>query len=100
LRALSDVLGNRLPYDSREAVRTAIAADAPHFGEIGTRPSVPPADVAIWSAIGAPGPVDDSAPLASPITDFYLTNPIARASVTMAECSRIFLNPAQRMAAE
>ena len=27
------------------------------------------------------------APFASPVKDFYLTNPIARASVTMAECS-------------
>jgi NADH-quinone oxidoreductase subunit G len=37
--------------------------------------------------LGAPGPLD-TAPLASPIRDFYLTNPIARASVTMAECAR------------
>ena len=28
-----------------------------------------------------------SAPLASPIDDFYLTNPVARASRIMAECS-------------
>jgi hypothetical protein len=27
----------------------------------------------------------------SPVTDFYLTNPIARASKTMAECSRLAL---------
>ena len=39
------------------------------------------------------------APLESPIADFYLTNPIARASETMAECSRLFVQRTQ-MAAE
>jgi hypothetical protein len=32
-----------------------------------------------------------SAPLKKPISDFYLTNPIARASVTMAACSKAFV---------
>jgi NADH-quinone oxidoreductase subunit G len=31
----------------------------------------------------------DKAPFASPIEDFYLTNPIARASAVMAECSAL-----------
>jgi hypothetical protein len=34
------------------------------------------------------------------MADFYLTNPIARASATMAECSRIFVTGARPMAAE
>ncbi|MHB8287565.1 MAG: hypothetical protein ACYDD1_23210, partial [Caulobacteraceae bacterium] len=38
------------------------------------------------AAVGAKGETGDTA-FASPIDDFYLTNPIARASVTMAECS-------------
>jgi NADH-quinone oxidoreductase subunit G len=100
LRALSDVVGKRLPYDDRDALRRAIVADAPHFGELGTAPPSPGADAAIWSAIGSAGPVDASQPLSSPISDFYLTNPIARASETMAECSRIFVAGAQQMAAE
>jgi NADH-quinone oxidoreductase subunit G len=37
--------------------------------------------------LGAPGPVSQDT-LRSPITDFYLTNPIARASETMAACSK------------
>jgi len=34
---------------------------------------------------GKPG----DAPFASPVKDFYLTNPIARASAIMAECSAL-----------
>ena len=35
---------------------------------------------------------------ASPIRDFYLTNPIARASVVLAECSAMHLGPAAEAA--
>jgi NADH-quinone oxidoreductase subunit G len=100
LRALSDVLGKRLPYDDRDTLRAAITAEAPHFAEIGALPARPAADPGIWDAIGVAGQPNASLPLASPIVDFYLTNPIARASETMAECSRIFVSGAQRMAAE
>ena len=57
------------------------------------------ANSAIWEKIGVAGPINAD-PLASPISDFYLTNPIARASLTMAECSRIFVGGAEKMAAE
>ncbi len=100
LRALSDVVGKRLPYNDRDALRAAIAVDAPHFAHIGQLPPPPPADAAIWNAIGTAGAVNAALPLASPIADFYLTNPIARASATMAECSRIFVGSARKMAAE
>jgi NADH-quinone oxidoreductase subunit G len=100
LRALSDVAGRRLPYDDRDALRRAIAAQVPHLSEPGVLPPRPPADAAIWEAIGTPGPTDESRPFVSPIADFYLTNPIARASETMAECSRLFVDKAQQMAAE
>ncbi len=100
LRALSDVVGKRLPYDDRDALRKAIAADAPQFAEIGVLPWQPGADLAIWDAIGTAGPVDASAPLSSQVVDFYLTNPIARASQKMAECSRTLVKIPARMAAE
>jgi NADH-quinone oxidoreductase subunit G len=100
LRAFSDVIGKRLPYDDREALSAAIVADAPHFAKIGTLPAPPGADASVWEAIGAEGPVDPAPSLASPLTDFYLTNPIARASLTMAECSRIFIGAPHRLAAE
>ena len=100
IRALSDVLGHRLPYNDRDQLRATIIADAPHFSQIGALPPPPEADPAIWNAIGAVGDLNAGLPLASPIADFYLTNPIARASETMAECSRIFVGGAQKMAAE
>jgi NADH-quinone oxidoreductase subunit G len=100
LRALSQALGRTLPYDDRDALRAAIMADAPQFGEIGQLPTPPAADPAIWESIGTRGPVNGDLALESPVADFYLTNPIARASQTMAECSRIFVSGAQKMAAE
>ena len=100
LRALSDVAGKRLPYDNRDGLRRAIVADAPHFAEPGIVPASAGADAAIWGAIGTAGDIDASRPLVSPIADFYFTNPIARASLTMAECSRIFVSSASKMAAE
>ncbi len=100
LRALSEVLGKKLPYDDRESLRRAIVADAPHFAKPGEAPTHQGADLSIWSNIGKAGAIDAKLPLASPIADFYLTNPIARASVTMAECSRIFVGGQSRMAAE
>jgi NADH-quinone oxidoreductase subunit G len=100
LRALSDVLGKRLPYDNLEALRAAIVADAPHFANIAAAPVHAGADPAVWSAVGAEGPLDPALGLASPIADFYLTNPIARASETMAICSREFVTPATQLAAE
>jgi NADH-quinone oxidoreductase subunit G len=100
LRALSDVLGKRLPYDNRDALLRAIYADAPQFEDEGVLPVSPAADASIWDAIGVTGSVNADMPLVSPVGDFYLTNPIARASETMAECSRILVGGAQKMAAE
>ena len=51
------------------------------------------------AALGAKGDVSD-APFATPVDDFYLTNPIARASVTMAECAAAGASGAAKMAAE
>ncbi len=99
LRALSAVARKQLPYDDLDALRRAIIADAPHFGERDQAPAQPGADPVIWNAIGAPGTIDAKLPLVSPVVDFYLTNPIARASETMAECSRLFVQPSQ-LAAE
>jgi len=99
LRALSDLAGKRLPYDDIEGVRRAILTDVPHFAVRDRAAAQPGADPAIWNAIGVAGPVDENRPLRSTVTDFYLTNAIARSSETMAECSRLFAHPA-KLAAE
>jgi len=49
LRALSETLGQRLPYDNLEAVRAAIVAQVPHFGTLNTVPTYAGADPAIWA---------------------------------------------------
>lgn len=96
LRALSNYIGNPLPYDDLFALRQAMIADAPNFGRIGQRPSQE-AQLDL-SALGAPGALSDM-PLRSPIADFYFTNAIARASTTMAECSAV-MSSGVRIAAE
>jgi NADH-quinone oxidoreductase subunit G len=100
LRALSDVLGKRLPYDNIDQLRKAIAAEVPHFAQIGTAPVHQGADAAMWSAVGADGSLDAGVVFGNAIVDYYLTNPIARASETMAKCSREFVTGPTQMAAE
>ncbi|MBV9062696.1 MAG: NADH-quinone oxidoreductase subunit G, partial [Alphaproteobacteria bacterium] len=100
LRAFSDVIGQRLPYDNRVELRRGLFADAPHLANQNASPQSAGADPAVWSNIGVAGEIDERAPLASPISDFYLTNPIARASETMAECSKVYVTGALKIAAE
>ncbi len=100
LRALSEVLGKTLPYDTLQSLRAAIVAQAPHFAALNSPAVHKGADPAIWSNIGAAGSLDATIPLRSAMPDFYLTNPVARASTVMAECSRVFSGQTQSMAAE
>ncbi len=98
IRALSEVMGKTLPYDSLLALRQKMIADHPTFGHVDYAPGA--ADVSGFDAakIGAGGQVSNE-PFKSPVADFYLTNPIARASKTMAECSRLRAG-AHKVAAE
>jgi NADH-quinone oxidoreductase subunit G len=99
LRALSEVLGVKLPYDDRAVLLAAIAAHASHFADLNATPVHADSSAATWEAVGESG-VLDSAPVAATITDYYLTNPIARASETMAKCSQELGQGATKMAAE
>ena len=96
LRALSEHLGARLPYDTLGQLREALFREHPSFGQIGYAPGSSPAGLDLKS-LGDDGELSD-APLVSPITAFHLTNPIARASTTMAECAA--LAAGLKMAAE
>ncbi|WP_026870394.1 NADH-quinone oxidoreductase subunit NuoG [Inquilinus limosus] len=79
LRAASEVMGRKLPYDSLRDVRQRLVAVNPVFGSIDTQA---PGE---WGAFGAEGPMG-SAPFASAVENFYMTDPITRASETMAQC--------------
>jgi|AGTN01.3.fsa_nt_gi NADH-quinone oxidoreductase, chain G len=84
VRALSDALGKPLPYDTPRQVRERLAAVNPLFAAADT---VAPA--AWGAAFGAEGALSDK-PLASVIGNYYQTDPISRASRTMAECTAAF----------
>jgi NADH-quinone oxidoreductase subunit G len=87
LRALSDVLGHKLPFDSLNALRKELYGEYPHFAAI---ESIAPGDVAgAVATLAGIGGEPGREPFVSPIGDFYLTNPIARASGVMAECSAL-----------
>ena len=86
LRALSDVLGVKLGYDLLGALRKSLIAAFPHFGSIDHIVAGDAAAVTLLANVG--GTVDKTG-FAAAIADFYLTNPIARASAVMAQCSQL-----------
>jgi NADH-quinone oxidoreductase subunit G len=86
IRALSEALGRKLPYDSLAALRQAIFKATPHLMRL-DQIEAGSAD-AVKKLAGKGGSVE-KAPFKPAIEDFYLTNPVARASVVMAECSRL-----------
>jgi len=86
IRALSDVLGHKLPFDSAMQLRAAMYEQVPHFAQIDENDAADPASIKKLSKKG--GRLTKAA-FASPVKDFYLTNPIARASAVMAECSQL-----------
>jgi len=85
IRALSDVLDAGLDYVTLGDVRTAMSAANPVFDQVDV------ASIAEWGAFGSDGAMN-AAPFESPVTNYYMTDPISRASETMAECTREFVN--------
>ncbi|HTO65180.1 MAG TPA: NADH-quinone oxidoreductase subunit NuoG [Bradyrhizobium sp.] len=86
IRALSDALGKRLPYDSLAALRQAMFKAVPHLMRIDQIEAGKAEDI---KALAKRGGTLEKTPFKPLVEDFYLTNPIARASAVMAECSRL-----------
>ena len=86
LRALSGVLGKTLPFDSLAALRKALYQAHPHFAALDV---LPVNDASGLGDLASLGGKTDKAGFVSPVSDFYQTNPIARASAVMAECSAL-----------
>jgi NADH-quinone oxidoreductase subunit G len=86
LRAMSEPLGAKLPYDSLAQLRGALFATHPHLAAIDR---IEPADPEDLRKLAERGGTPDKTPFRSAVTDFYLTNAIARASAVMAECSAL-----------
>src|ERR1700754_1257770 len=87
VRALSDVLGKKLPFDSLGALRQAIFKAGPLLMRVDQIEAGNSADLkALAAGKGGKAP---KAPFRTVVEDYYLTNPIARAAAVMAECSRL-----------
>ena len=97
LRALSEQLVHKLPYDSLNALRAAIFKAHPHLQRID---QIAPGEASSIRELAGRAGTPDKAPFQPAIDDFYLTNPIARASATMAECSALAESRATLTAAE
>lgn len=83
LRALADALGVVVGFDSFDELRAAMVAEVPALGVEG---------LADYGSLPAGGGSADGSLSGYPIKDFYLTNPIARASEVMQRCSAELLH--------
>jgi len=84
IRALSEKLGKTLPYDNLGQVRARLTYVNPVFGQVD---KVVKAE---WKAFGTAGQIAPT-PVSSPIKNYYMTDPISRASRTMAQCTEEFV---------
>ncbi len=92
LRAFSDVVGHRLPYDTLAQVRSRLVEVNKVFEFIDTLPR--------FGVTNVSGPLAPPAgyklaprPLRPAIANYYQTDPISRASETMAKCTETFAAP-------
>jgi NADH-quinone oxidoreductase subunit G len=83
IRALSAAVGHPLPFDTLPELRRRMWQKHPALAETDR------VIRATWGAFGDPGPVDPT-PFVYPISDYYRTDPISRASHTMARCSELY----------
>lgn len=83
IRALSEKLGNTLPFNTRAELITALEKANPTFKKIDELTS------AKWSKFGGKGKIgkDD---FTLPVKSYYLNNAICRASKTMEACTQAF----------
>ena len=98
IRALSARVGHQLPYDTVAALRAEMYKVAPVLAGLGQQSAGESGDVEALAGRG--GNVTDAALFGSAIEDFYLTNPIARASTVMAELSAMRRTAETPVAAE
>jgi len=83
IRALSARIGHTLPYDTIEAVRARLEQVNPVFANVGFLPRFGAAD--ILGPAGDPGAITDT-PFEPVVRHYHQTDPISRASPTMAAC--------------
>jgi NADH-quinone oxidoreductase subunit G len=87
LRAFSELVGHTLPYNTIDALRERLELVNPVFGRIGFLPRFGATDQT--GPAGDPAALSD-APFEPAIANYYQTDPISRASPTMAACTATF----------
>ncbi len=101
-RALSDVMGKTLPYDTADALRGVLRGTEGEntvFSGLGYAPGAAGADALLAYSPVSGGAIEGAA-FSRVVDDFYLSNPIARASKTLAECSALAAGLDTQVAAE
>jgi NADH-quinone oxidoreductase subunit G len=93
IRALSGVLGQSLPFNTVNELRAKMFATCPHLAMLD---QILPADSSAIETLAAKGGKTGRKRFGETLTDFYLTNPIARASEIMADLSAIHAASAKR----
>lgn len=94
IRALSEVLDNPLPYDDVLTLRDRMWEISPTLVryDVTERTSTDLALVGLKTLVEATATAKATGkPFMKPISNFYQTDPISRASVTMAQCTRAFV---------
>jgi NADH-quinone oxidoreductase subunit G len=93
LRALSGVLKHKLPFDTLNELRSKMFESCPHLALLD---AVVPSDPGAIEKLGKSKTKTGKGRLESKFSDFYLTNPIARASELMASLSALHANGAKK----
>ncbi|MGH7155830.1 MAG: molybdopterin-dependent oxidoreductase, partial [Acetobacteraceae bacterium] len=90
VRAVSELVGRTLPYDDIDTLRQRLEQVNPVFGRLDFLPRFGCSDTT--GPAGDPDGLSDT-PFSPPFESYYQTDPISRASPTMAECSATFAPP-------
>ena len=78
---LGNQFGKALGYTTQEQLRARLVQEFPHFGQIDARTP------AVWKAGNLPKTPVTAERFSYAVRNFYMTDPISRASRTMAQCS-------------
>lgn len=96
IRALSERVGARLPYDNLKELRAAMYRVSPQLAALDT---IETRVVSGLETLAKLSGQTSTEPFAPAIADFYLTNPVARASAVMAGMSALKASKSQQLKA-
>ena len=93
IRALAELLGVNLGFDSQDELRQMLCASHPHFADLD---EITPAK---WAKFGSTARLKGGV-IEAGLTEFYMSCAISRASETMAACRKAAAQPEPAQAAE